>query len=88
MFETKFIYDRNINKNTRIYFNRKLNYKNGYNLIVTNEKNKRINFDIKEIDENYIEVIIKGILNRTKLIIRFFSKVSKKNKKENKISDL
>ena len=91
MFETKFIYDRYINKNTRIYFNRKLNYENGYVLIVTNENNRRINFDVEEIDENYIEVIIKGVFNRTKLIIRFFSKVSKKNlsnKKQNKNSDL
>ena len=88
MFETKFVYDKYIDKNTRIYFNRNLHYKDGYILIVTNEKDRRINFDIKEIDENYIEVIIREIRNNAKLIIRFFSKFPRNLNKKQKNSDL
>ena len=55
----KFYLNSSLNEGTIIYVNKKLNYPNGYEIFVdSDEKNRVINFDVKEIEDNYISFYI------------------------------
>lgn len=56
-FETSFIFDITIKEKTRIYFNQKLNYPNGYKIEVFKNSTEPIKF-IDRVENNYIDIKI------------------------------
>ena len=52
-FLARFKYDGNINEPTVLYLNKDLNYKDGYDLNITDDDGNKIDFDIEDKD-NYI----------------------------------
>ena len=75
-FETVFQYDSGVSKGTRIYFNKKLYYGNGYNLSVTNEATKEnVAVTVTNDGENYVDITgIPSGLNGKKVKITFTAK--------------
>ena len=52
--KAKFYLDCSLNERTIIYVNKELNYPNGYEIFVDSDEKNRVNFDVKEFDDNYI----------------------------------
>ena len=71
-----FQYDSGVSKGTRIYFNKKLYYGNGYNLSVTNEATKEnVAVTVTNDGENYVDITgIPSGLNGKKVKITFTAK--------------
>ena len=73
-FESEFVYNDNIKENTILYFNKEFFYKMGYEIDVVDENGKNVDCNIKEFEDNYLDISLKGVVNGSKIKIIFKAK--------------
>ena len=56
--KSQFYLDNTIKKPSVVYANKDFNYPNGYNVNVFNEQGEILDVDVKQVNDNYVEVYV------------------------------